>query len=153
MTTFPRTRTLGALLLLAVTTAACSTRQTTPESRTDSGMASMAPMLSVERFLQAANSRNYRAMADLFGTYQGPVDYDRRTVEREMELISEILQHQDYELVSDRVAPGREHPTNRVGVNIRKDGRLIPDVAFMVVQSEGGAWLVEEIDLEKVTGG
>lgn len=153
MTTFPRTRTLGALLLLAVTTAACSTRQTTPEPRTESGMASMAPMLSVERFLQAANSRNYRAMADLFGTYQGAVDYDRRTVEREMELISEILQHEDYEVTSDRVAPGREHPTNRVGVNIRKDGRLIPDVAFLVVQSEGGAWLVEEIDLEKVTGG
>jgi len=153
MTTLPRIRPFAALLLLGVALAACSTRQTTPQTRTDSGMASMAPMLSVERFLQSANSRNYRAMADLFGTYRGPVDYDRRQVEREMELISEILQHEDYEIVSDRVAPGREHPTNRVGVNIRKDGRMIPDVAFMVVQSEAGAWLVEQIELEKITGG
>jgi len=153
MTTLPRIRPFAALLLLGVALAACSTRQTTPQTRTNSGMASMAPMLSVERFLQSANSRNYRAMADLFGTYRGPVDYDRRQVEREMELISEILQHEDYEIVSDRVAPGREHPTNRVGVNIRKDGRMIPDVAFMVVQSEAGAWLVEQIELEKITGG
>jgi len=39
-----------------------------------------------------------------------------------------------------------------VGVDLTIDGRVIRDVAFLVVQTGAGTWMVEEIDLEKVTG-
>jgi hypothetical protein len=70
-----------------------------------------------------------------------------------MDAIAQILQHQDYMIVSDTRVAGREEPTTRVGVNLRVRGRDIPDVPFTVVQTKEGRWLVEVIDLGKVTGG
>lgn len=116
-------------------------------------MAAVAPMLSVERFLQAANAGDFEAMARLFGTADGPVKGDRKQIELEMATIAEILRHRDYQIVSERRAPGRENPTHRVDVDLTNPaGRVIREVPFHVVQSDDGRWLVEEIDLEKVTG-
>lgn len=115
-------------------------------------MAAMGPMLSVERFLQAANARDFEAMARLFGTADGPVKGDRQEIELWMSTIAEVLRHQDYEIVSDRRAPGHEHPTNRIGVDIRKNrNELVRDVPFLVVRAKSGVWLIEQIDLEKIT--
>ena len=136
----------------------------------------MAPMLSVERFLQATNERDLHGMAGLFGTADGAVIEtggsfgcafkkigswiglgDRcetlQEVELWMDAIAQILQHEDYTLVSEASVPGRKRPTTRIGVNMRIRGRDVSDVPFLVVQTSEGRWLVEEIDLEKVTGG
>lgn len=138
-------------------------------------MAAVAPMLSVERFLQASNERDLHSMASLFGDVDGPVIEtggsfgcafkkmgswiglgDRCTtlqeIELEMDAIALILQHQDYSIVSDSRMPGRVDPTTRVGVNLRIDGRDIDDIPFLVVQTNEGRWLIEEIDLVKVMG-
>jgi hypothetical protein len=133
-------------------------------------------MLSVERFLQASNARDYEAMARLFGSAAGPVadtggtvgcafrrmgswiglgDRCMRSDEVElwMSAISEVLTHRDYRVVSDRSEPGRRNPTNRVGVDItRGEGEIIRDVHFLVVLTPGGGWLIQEIDLERMTG-
>ena len=131
-------------------------------------------MLSVERFLQATNERDLHAMASLFGTSDGPVidtggsfgcafkrmgswlglsDRCRtiQEVELQMDVIAQILRHEDYTITSDSRVPGRDRPTTRVNVNFLINGRNIPDVPFLVVQTGEGRWLVEEIDLEKVT--
>jgi len=113
----------------------------------------VAPMLSVERFLQAVNAEDLEAMGRIFGTAKGPAQGEPLQLERELALIARILRHDDYRVVSDRRAFGRVNLTHRVGVDLTIDGQRIPDVAFMVVQSGQGRWYVECIDLEKVTSG
>lgn len=114
---------------------------------------SIAPVLSVERFLQAANAEDLDAMGRLFGTADGPVKGEPLQLERELALISQILRHQDYEVVSERREFGKENVTHRIGVNLTIDGRVVQDVGFSVVQSEGGRWFVEIVELEKITRG
>jgi hypothetical protein len=111
----------------------------------------VAPVLSVERFLQAANANDYDAMARLFGTPSGPIQGDRSEIELRMDAIARVLRHEDYRVVSESAVPGREVPTTRIGVDLTIAGERIPDVAFHVVQTEGGRWMVQEIDLEAIT--
>ncbi len=157
---------LAALVLL---TAGCSTRSTG-----SSEMAGMAPMLSVERFLQAANSRDLEAMARIFGTAGGPVAETGGTfgcafkklgdwiglgqrcrtsseVELRMDAIAQILEHDDYEIVGEERVAGREHRTTRIRVTLTQGETVIPEVPFVVVQTPGGRWLIEEIGLEVIT--
>ncbi len=118
-----------------------------------SEMSSVAPMLSVERFLQAVNAEDLESMSRLFGTARGPAQGDPLQLETELALIARILQHQDYEVVSDRREFGRTNLTHRIGVNLTIDGRVVPNVGFSVVQADSGRWFVEVIELEKVTNG
>jgi len=162
-----RIRHLALLILLVLpgcVTASAGSRE----------MAAVAPMLSVERFLQAVNSQDLDAMARIFGTYDGPIadtggtlgcafrrmgswiGFSRRCltrvdVELRMNAIAIVLRHEDYQLVSERPVPGRQRPTSRVGVTLVRQGQQIPDVPFVVVQSRNGRWLIEQIDLERVT--
>ena len=112
-------------------------------------------------------------MAGLFGTADGPIIETGGTfgcafkrmgswiglgdrcrtlqeVELQMDAISEILRHEDYTIMTDARVPGRDDPTTRVGVNLLINGRDVPDIPFLVVQTGEGRWLVEHIDLEKV---
>jgi len=73
-------------------------------------------------------------------------------VELRMDAIAQILQHEDYSVVTEASVPGRTRPTSRIGVNLVIDGRNVSDVPFLVVQTKGGRWLIEDIDLGKVTG-
>ena len=165
-------RRLLCVTLLLATAGCTTTRVESPPGE----MAAVAPMLSVERFLQASNERDLDGMARLFGTVDGPIIetggtfgcafkkmgswigigdrcMTREEVELQMDLIAEILQHEDYTILSDSQVPGREHPTTRIGVNLVVDGRDVSDVPFLVVRTDEGRWLVQEIDLEKVMGG
>jgi hypothetical protein len=116
-------------------------------------MAGMAPSLSVERFLQAVNARDYASMAGLFGTAEGPIQGDRAELEIRMDLMSRVLRHDDYRIASQSTVPGRATPTTRVGVDLTVGQRVVPDVEFLVVRSTGDRWLIEQVDLEAVTGG
>jgi len=136
---------------------------------------SIAPTLTVERFLQASNVRDLEEMSRLFGTYDGPIGDTGNAfgcfwnkpgsvfggnsctkwteVELRMDLISNILQHRDYQAVSERMVSGAEHPANRVGVDMSFDGgTTVRDVGFTVVQASEGRWLINLIELEKLTG-
>jgi hypothetical protein len=159
----PRLSKLRSSLLLALsaalftTFAACTTQTVggpglTATTAAGGDFAGVAPVLSVERFLQAVNAQDYTAMARLFGTVQGPVTGEREEVELRMATIAQILRHEDYRIESERMEPGRAVVTRRVGVDLTIGGQVIPDVSFMVVQMENGRWMVQEIDLEKVTG-
>ena len=44
----------------------------------------MLPVLSVERFLQAANAKDLTAMRQLFGTHDGPISGERKDLELRM---------------------------------------------------------------------
>jgi hypothetical protein len=133
-------------------------------------------MLTVERFLQAANDRDLDAMSGLFGTADGPIRNEtgntftcafkrigswiglasrclRRTeVELRMNAIALLLRHDDYRVLSEDRVAGREHPTTRIGLLLTAGEREFPDVPFFVVRSSGGNWLIEEIGLTEITG-
>jgi hypothetical protein len=142
-----RRRLVPALALLALL-GGCTTTQA---PRGTSEFAALAPQLSVERFLQYVNARDLDSMAGLFGTADGPARGDRQSLELEMDLISRILEHEDYRIVGESSVPGRDHPTRRVGVDLTIGGEVIPNVAFDVVQTREGTWMVTQIDLEAVT--
>lgn len=158
------------LLMIPLLLSGCSTTRVVSPG----GMAAVAPAMSVERFLQASNERDLHAMANLFGTADGPwietgstfgcmfkkmgdwigLSESCRTiqeVELQMDLIAEILTHEDYTITSDSRVPGRQHPTTQVNVNLRIRGRDVPNVPFLVVQTGQGRWLVEEIGLNRIT--
>lgn len=135
------------------------------------------PVLSVERFLQAANERDLETMAYLFGTDDGPVAgrtgspvgcaFRRmgswiglagrcaswQNIELQMNTIALILEHDDYRIGSESRVPGRRSATSRVMVDVERDGREYRDVPFVVVRAGAGEWLIEEVGLERITGG
>ncbi len=136
--------------------------------------ASFGPTLSVERFLNAANARDYETMALLFGTADGPVASrgsavgcgfkrmgswiglsDRCTsvlhIELRMDAIARILSHQDYRVRSESRVAGRRSLTTQVSVDIDLGVRVVSAVPFVVVRSSDGSWLVEEIGLVRLT--
>jgi hypothetical protein len=144
------TNALGSRIVLALCLAlgSCVTRPVRSAE-----IAGMMPVLSVERFLQAANAKDFVAMEQLFGTHDGPISGDRQELELRMAAIAEVLKHEDYKIQGDSREPGREFPTTRVIVSLTKQGKQIADIPFLVVQTSKGGWLVEQVDLEKVMKG
>lgn len=142
---------LPLLFLLVASVGACSSR-----SNVSQAPALFAPSLTVERFLQAANTRDLETMGRLFGTDDGPVAdrWRREDVELRMSVLAEILQHRNYEIVSEGMVPGARIPSTRIGVDILTSrGLTVRDVGFTVVVGSGNQWLVNLIDVEKITNG
>jgi hypothetical protein len=140
---------LASCLLLSV---ACTTTRV-PSTAASREIDGVGAMLSVERFLQAANAGDFEAMQGLFGSYDGPIKGDRQELELRMAAIAEILRHDDYRIMGEEREPGREHPTTRVTVTLTKGGRPIEGVPFLVVRTEAGGWLVEQVDLAYIMRG
>ena len=144
---------LPILFLLLTSAGACTSRTVVNQSQVQ-----VAPALTVERFLQAANTRDLQTMSRLFGTDDGPIGDrgSRQEVELRMDLIAEILQHADYQIMSERRVPGTESPSIRVGVHILivtpRGTTMVRDVGFTVVLESTSRWLVNVIELVKVTG-
>ncbi len=141
---------LRVAFLTAVLLAAACTTQTV--SRSGAGVAGTSPLQSVERFLVAVNAHDLDAMAAVFGTRDGPVRGDRIEVEIRMDALATILAHTAYEIVSERQVPGRQEPTTRVGVTLTIEDQVYPDISFVTVRTPAGRWMVQEIDLERITG-
>ena len=152
-----------ALVLLA---SACTTQVVANPAT------AIGPQLSVERFLQAANTRDLSSMGRLFGTEDGPLGdtgstfgcffkkigswfgasscESRQDVELRMDVIAEILAHEDYRIGGQQMVAGRNSPTTRVMVDLTVEGAQVTDVPFVVVQASEGRWLVEFVDLQRV---
>ncbi len=139
---------LPILCFLLTSAGACTSQTVVRQSQF-----TVAPALTVERFLQAANARDLETMSRLFGTHDGPIADrgSREEVELRMDVIAEILQHNDYEIVSERRVPGTEFPSNRIGVDLLlPGGTTVRDVGFTVVESDD-RWLVNIVEVLKLT--
>ncbi|HEX7118941.1 MAG TPA: hypothetical protein VF212_09145 [Longimicrobiales bacterium] len=114
----------------------------------------VAPALVVERFLHAANAKDFRTMGRLFGTREGPVLelYPAAEVEKRMFALASVLRHDDYAIEGEMVAPGRTGEALRILVRLQVGARSIP-VPFTVVRTEDAGWLIEQFDIERITAG
>ena len=107
------------LFFLLTSAGACTSQTVVRQSQF-----TVAPALTVERFLQAANARDLQTMSRLFGTHDGPIvdSGSREEIELRMDLIAGLLQHDDYEIISEGRVPGAEFPSNRIGVDLLLPG-------------------------------
>ncbi len=141
---------LSILSVLLLSAGACTSQTVVIQPQL-----TLAPALTVERFLQAANTRDLETMSRLFGTNDGPIrdTGNRIEIELRMDVIAEILQHDDYEIVSERRVAGAEFLSNRIGVDIVLRGRvtIVRDVGFTVVLESPNRWLISVIELVKIT--
>jgi hypothetical protein len=161
----------AALLFVALLVAGCASSSPTPR------MAGGQPMVSVERFLQAANTGDLEAMGRIFGNQQGSMAesmgnpfscafrrmgswirvsdrcVNRQELELRMNVIALILRHDTYRVRNESSVPGRTRPTVRIGVDLDLGRERYSDVPFVVVQTRDGRWLVEQIGLERITQG
>jgi len=103
----------------------------------------------MERCLQAANTRDLDTLSRLFGGAGGAWagTRGREEVELRMNAIDEILQHSDYEIVSEGTVPGPALPNRRICVNMS----IPDDVGFTVVLESADRWLINTIELTKIT--
>jgi len=137
--------------------------------------AGVAAQLSVERFLQAANSRDIGSMGRLFGTTDGPIMdtgstfgcafkkigswfggqpcVKRADVEIRLDAIARLLMHDDYRITREQAVAGRLQEATEVFVDLTISGETVADVPFVVVRTGEGQWLVEEVNLERVMTG
>ena len=143
-----------ALLLcacLAIPAPGCVSK-TEPVSTVRSPGASVAPALAVERFLNAANARDLDTMARLFGTKDGSIlkRDPRAEVEQRMYALASVLRHDNYSLEGEGPVPGRLGEAVRLIIRMHINERVV-DVPFIVVQTKKDGWLVEQIDIEKIT--
>ena len=140
---------LSLLLVLLMSAGACTSQTVVSQPQLP-----VAAALTVERFLQAANTRDLATMSRLFGTDDGPIgdSGNREEVELRMDVIAEILQHDDYEIVSERTVPGAQVPSRRIGVDLLlPQGTSVRDVGFTVVLESPNRWLINVIELVKIT--
>jgi len=156
--------------------AACAGNTASPTAGPPPGPhASLEPARVVAAFLDAANRRDHAAMASHFGTAAGPIG-DRgstlgcalrklgswlglgdrcltaQEVELRMDLLAAILSHTSYRVGGQATVAGRGRPATRIEVEVKTvtdQGVLLP---FVLIQGRNGAWLVEEVDLGRLTG-
>ena len=155
----------GAGLLAA----GCASLSTLPPAGEDPG-----PRRAAERFLDAANREDLEELAHAFGTHRGPVAGTsggfgcgvrriaswlaaadpcptRQEIELRMHAIAAVLRHDGYQVTSEAVVPGRDRPVTRVSIELRRGDRIHRDVGLLVILSSSG-WLVESVELDRITG-
>ncbi len=113
----------------------------------------VAGALVIEQFLRAANANDIDTMSRLFGTKQGPVArlWPKQQVEDQLFLLANVLKHDNYGILRTEVVPGRRDEATNLIVQMTVRGRQV-DVPYTLVWSDDRTWLIENIDLTKVTG-
>jgi hypothetical protein len=115
----------------------------------------IAPTMTIERFLRAANQSDLDTMASLFGTRDGSIaaTWPRQEIDARMFLLASVLRHSDYTIGAEQIVPGRREEATRYVVRMIVSGDPA-DVPFTLVRTtRGQAWLIEDIDIERITRG
>ena len=147
-------RRSGPVLLVALVATACVSRTLgTNGSQGPPPDTSVAPALALEQFLRAANASDLDSMARLFGTKDGPWAQHVTDTEadRRMLTFASVLRHDDYLILGDAMVPGRRGEATQLNVRLTRDGRSV-DVPFVLTWAGGLGWMIEQFDIEKLTG-
>lgn len=117
------------------------------------GGTNVGPSLVVEQFMRAANTEppSLQAMGRLFGTKEGSAveKWPRAEVESRMFAIARELKHQDFEIVSEQLVPGRTGEATQLILRIKiKDNTY--NVPFILARYKD-TWLIEQIGIDVIT--
>lgn len=114
----------------------------------------VGPALVLERFLRAANANDVETMSQLFGTRDGSIlrRDDRADVEARMFVLASLLRHTDYQIEGAEIVPGRLREATRLLVRMQFGERQVV-VPFTMVRFGEDGWLVEQVGIERITGG
>lgn len=144
-------RLFTALTILAALamTAACSSGLRPPAT----GVGAPAPAAAVERFLQLAEEGKFLEMGWYFGTAEGAIlERDPAPeVEKRMYALATVLANEGYILGEGMSVPGRVGAAQRFTVRLQKEMRQV-EVPMTVVRGPGERWLVEQVELQAITG-
>ncbi|HET7462179.1 MAG TPA: hypothetical protein VFJ82_13060 [Longimicrobium sp.] len=146
-----RTLTLASALVLAAAAAPSLHAQHGTPATAVRPAASATEV--VERFMQLATAKNYGQMGYVFGTRDGAIiaREPQPNVERRMFAIASILQNDRFVIRGQNSIPGRpEADAVQLTVQVTQGGQS-KDVPFVAVRTTHGNWLVEQIDLERLT--
>lgn len=143
-------RTVPALLPILWMAGGCASHPV-PAPPAD---AVVAPSLIIEQFLKAANAQDLDTMARLFGTKDGPEAgrYEKKYVDSRMFALASVLRHDDYSIQGEQIVPGRRDEATQLIVRMRFGERQV-DVPFTMVRTKAGSWLIEQIGIQRITGG
>lgn len=114
----------------------------------------LAPAMTVERFMRAANQSDLDTMASLFGTRDGPVtrQWSRREVDERMVMFAAVLRHQDYTITGEQIVPGRRDEATQLNVRVVTANGNTAEVPFvLVLNRRDSSWLVESFALDALT--
>lgn len=146
-----RTLTLASALVLAAAAApSLHAQRGTPATAV---RPATSPAEVVERFMQLASAKNYGQMGYVFGTREGAIinREPHPSVERRMFAIASILQNERFVIRGQNPIPGRpEADAVQLTVQVTQGGHS-RDVPFVAVRTTHGDWLVEQIELERLT--
>jgi hypothetical protein len=145
------------------------------EGRFGTRAAASEPAVSVERFLEAANTGDVEAMARLFGNASGTVaetvggrlecaarGVGERlrlsapcirwaSVEAQMSTVAALLQHDRHRVRPPAQVGGRTSPAIRYDVELTRWGAGESAIPMVVVLDRKGRWVVESIGLDGLT--
>jgi len=143
---------IAGLVLAASMATACASKRVVERPVGPPPNAEVAAPLVVDQFLRAANSNDLDTMARLFGNRNGPVanDENRQELDRRLFAIASVLRHDSYTIKGSQIVPGRRNEATQINV-LMKFGTQEIAVPWVLVYSKNGNWLVESIDLEKIT--
>lgn len=147
-----RTLSLASALVLALVagTGSAHAQRTAPAPAV---RPAGSPAEVVERFMQLAAAKSYGQMGYVFGNREGAIiaREPQPSVERRMFAIASILQNDRFVIRGQNAIPGRpEADAVQLTVQVTNNGQS-RDVPFVAVRTARGNWLVEQIELERLT--
>jgi hypothetical protein len=108
------------------------------------------PDATVTRFLRAVADSNIAAMAQLWGTVNGPASETRQPPqwERRLEVMQYYLRHEAARITSS-AGVTNQADRHAIVAELAREGCTVT-VPFQLVRLPGGGWLVNEIDLDAI---
>ena len=131
------------LLSATLAVAACGSRASS------SIMLPVDPQVTVARFMSAVDANNLLAMAQLWGTRDGPSieKMDRTELDMRLTVMRSYLTHEEYEILASGSLARADDRTRAYDIRLTRAG-CVHTVPFELVRV-GGGWLVSNVDLTR----
>jgi hypothetical protein len=125
-----------------------STTATEPEIAA-SGSGAIGPREALQRFMAAAKAQDIQAMADIWGTKDGPArsNMSKEQLEQRIIYMMRCLRHDSFSILSESPAADGER---MYSVEVRR-GTLTPKANFTSTPGPKSRWYLRNVDLEPLS--